>query len=90
MRNSSEATDGVITYEFLTKNKKIVSISIEDSEVNPQFKIQGPKEIIHKAIGGLGEENEIEAWATEKHLKTEAQRIFAILETTKMLETGEF
>lgn len=92
MRNSSEGTDGVITYEFLTKNKKIVSISIEDVEENPKFLIRGPIEIISKAIGGIGDDDEEngETFVTEKHLNTEAKRMFAVLETTKMLETGEY
>lgn len=73
----------MLTYNFFTKDQKPVTISIEDSETSPKFEIRGPKEIIFKAIGGLGEENEVEAWATEKELNTEAKRTFAILEVLK-------
>jgi hypothetical protein len=89
MKHASEMLNGVMTYEFVTKNKKIVAISMEDEIENPQFKIKGPKEIISKVVAGLGEENETEAWVTEKHLKTEAQRMFAVLEIAIMAQRGE-
>lgn len=73
----------VEVYKFPTAKGEVV-ISFEDSE-KPQFKIQGPKEIISKVIGGIGSENETEAWATEKDLKTEAQRMFAVLEVMKIV-----
>lgn len=72
------------TYKFKTE-KGEVTISFTDDSEKPEFVIVGPKEIISKAIGGIGEENETEAWATEKDLKTEAQRMFAILEIMKVI-----
>jgi hypothetical protein len=84
MENNTETADNVLNYEFITKDKKVISISIEDTEVNPKFKIKGPKEIISQAIGGIGEDNETEAWATEKELDTEAKRAFAMLEVLKI------
>lgn len=79
--------NGMLTYEFLTKNKKIVTISIEDSEINPKFSIRGPKELIHSVIGGIGFENQedTETTATEEHLNTESKRMFAVLEVLKSL-----
>lgn len=74
----------VETYSFATK-KGEVSISFSEDE-KFSFLITGPKEIISKAIGGLGEENEIEAWATEKELNTEAKRMFAVLEVLKLIK----
>lgn len=85
MTQASEISNGVYTYEFLTKNKKIVTIMIEDAEENPKFLIKGPKEVIAKVVGGRGEEDDVEAWATDKNLKTETQRMFAILEIMKLI-----
>lgn len=87
MKNSSTIENDIITYEFITKNKKVVSISIEDSLENPKFKIVGPKEIINKAIGGIGVENadNTETTVTEVDLKTEAKRMFAVLEIIKII-----
>ena len=85
MKASSLIKNNVLAYEFFTKDKKVVSISIEDSDDNPSFKIIGPKAIISKAIAGIGEENETEAWATEKELNTEAKRMFAVLEILKII-----
>lgn len=89
MKNAVELKDGVLTYEFLTKKKQVISISVEDESENPKFSIRGPKEVISKVIAGIGDENETEAWVTEKHLKTEAQRMFAILEIMAMKQSGE-
>lgn len=88
MTNASEIQNGMCTYEFITKDKKIVSISIEDTEENPRFKIQGPKTLIHKVIGGIGFETEdnTETIATEAHLNTEAKRMYAVLEIMKILK----
>jgi len=47
------------------------------------FRIEGPKEIISKAVGGLGDEDLTRAWVTEKQLKTEEMRMFALVETLK-------
>jgi len=89
MTNASEISNGVCKYEFITKNKKVVTISIEDVEENPKFLINGPKELIHKAIGGLGFENQddTETFVTEKHLNTEAKRMFAVLEIFSILQS---
>jgi len=77
----------VINYEFKT-SKGVVKISFEDSDENPKFKIQGPKELIHNAIGGIGFENQedTETIATEEHLNTEAKRMFAVLEVLKNIK----
>ena len=76
----------VISFEFPIKDKEPIIIFIEDSEESPKFKIQGPKEIIHKAIGGIGFENQESTitTATEEHLNTEAKRMFAVLQTLKI------
>lgn len=81
--NIGSATE-LVSYEFKSK-RGVIKISLEDVAENPKFRIQGPKEIISKAIAGIGEENETEAWATEENLKTEAQRMYAILEAVKLL-----
>ena len=47
------------------------------------FRIEGPKEIMTKAVGGLGGENETIAWITEKELKTEEMRLFVLIEIMK-------
>ena len=77
----------LVTYEFSSK-KGTVKISFEDSTENPKFKIQGPKELIHKAIGGIGFENQddTETTATEVNLNTEPKRLYAILEVIKLLK----
>lgn len=80
--------DNVMNYEFKTKQGK-VTISMEDVEQNPKFRIQGPKKLIAQAIAGIGEENDTEAWATEEHLKTESQRMYAVLETLKNIKDNQ-
>lgn len=88
MTNASEISNGVCKYEFITKNKKVVTINIEDVEENPKFLIKGPIEIISKAVGGIGDEDEEngEVFLTEKHLNTEAKRMFAVLEIFSILQ----
>lgn len=76
--------NGDITYQFKTK-EGVITISFDDEVNSSKFRIEGPKSIIGKAIGGVGEENEKEAWATEENLKTEAQRMYAVLEVMKIL-----
>lgn len=80
--NKETAINGEI---FVQKTPK-GDIMINFEETEPfKFLIRGPKEIISKAIGGIGDENETEAWATEKDLKTEAQRMFAVLEVSRIV-----
>lgn len=76
-----------VTYEFSSK-KGTIKISFEDTNENPKFKIQGPKDLIHKAIGGIGFENQedTETTATEVNLNTESKRLYAILEVIKLLK----
>lgn len=78
----------LIKYEFKAK-QGIVKIYFEDTTENPIFKIQGPKEIIQKAVGGKGFENQddTETIVTENELKTEAQRLYAVLEVIKLITT---
>lgn len=75
-----------LSYEFLTNDNKKVTFEIEDSDENPKFKIQGPKDFMQKLVGGLGENNETEAWVTEKELKTEAKRLYAIMEVMRAIK----
>jgi hypothetical protein len=77
----------LVTYEFSSK-KGTVKISFEDTTENPKFKIQGPKELMHKSIGGIGFENQddTETTATEVNLNTEAKRMYAVLEIMKLLK----
>lgn len=83
---STSLENNLMSYDFLTKDNKKVSVQIEDSDENPKFKIKGPKDFMQKVIGGLGEENETEAWVTEKDLKTEARRMFALMEVMKLVK----
>ena len=88
MTNASEISNGVCTYEFIIKDKKVVTVMIEDVEKNPKFLIRGPIEIVSKAIGGIGDEDTEngEVFVTEKHLNTEAKRMFAVLEIFSILQ----
>ena len=88
MTNASEISNGICKYEFITKNKKIVTITIEDVKENPKFLIRGPIETISKAVGGIGDEDyeNGEVFVTEKHLNTEAKRMFAVLEIFSILQ----
>lgn len=66
-------------YDFIFETKKgDVKISFTDDD-KPEFKIEGPKEIISSVIGGIGDEDESKAWATEKNLDTESKRLYAVL-----------
>lgn len=76
----------MVSYEYSTKDGKKVTISFEDTPEKPEFKIQGPKEFMQKVFGGLGEENETEAWLTEVQLKTEARKIYAIMEVMSAIK----
>lgn len=83
---STESADlDLIQYEFKTKQGN-VKISFEDISTNPTFELRGPKELMSKVIAGIGEENETEAWVTEKHIKTEAQRMYVMLEIIKLTQ----
>ncbi len=85
MENINETLSSLIHYEFSSKSG-VVKISFEDCEQNPKFRIEGPKHILSKAIGGIGGENGTNAWATEKELNTESKRMYAILETIKAIK----
>jgi hypothetical protein len=81
----------LMTYEFFTKKGEKISISIEDTEENPRFKIEAPTEIMSKIIGGIGFETQDGKTTiiTENNLDTEAKRMFVVLELTKKIQTGE-
>lgn len=85
MENINETLSGLINYEFSSKCGTI-KVSFEDCEQNPRFRIEGPKNILSKAIGGIGGESGLNAWATEKELNTEAKRMYAILEIIKAIK----
>ena len=87
---NTEETSELVQYEFKTK-KGVVTIGFEHVIEHPKFKIQGPTELIQKAIGGLGFENQEDTitTATEVHLDTEAKRMYAILETLKAISKSE-
>lgn len=85
MSTKNETDNEICVYEFLTKSKELVTITIEDVTENPKFFIKGPKALISKVIGGIGDEDETEAWVTEKELKGETVRTFAILELMKLI-----
>lgn len=84
--STATVENNLMNYEFMTKDGKKVTVEIEDSEENPQFKIQGPKELMQKVIGGLGGENETDAWVTEKELNTEAKRTTILLEVMQLIK----
>lgn len=80
---SEEKTEKVVeNYEFSSPSGKVTIAFTEGDDL--EFYIHGPKEVIAKAIGGLGEEDETHAWATEKNLDTEAKRLYAVLEVLKI------
>jgi hypothetical protein len=84
---SIENADELVKYEFKTK-KGNITIEFEDAIENPRFKINGPKDLIHKVVGGKGFENQknTETTVTEAHLKTEAQRMYAVLEIFNLIK----
>jgi len=72
-------------YELGYMEDKMHRIKISFSE-NSKIRIEGPISIVSKAVGGLGDENyeTKTVVVTEKHLNTEAKRMFAILELSKL------
>lgn len=48
--------------------------------LNLAMKIQNN---FHSVVAGLGDEDETLAWVTEKHLKTESMRMYALMEVMK-------
>lgn len=73
----------MIQYNIFTSVGEI-SIAFDDETEKPTLFIHGPKMIISKAVGGLGEEDEIMAWVTEKELKTIPVMMYTIIEVIKI------
>lgn len=65
----------------INTSKGPINVEFDDEPIS--FRIEGPKEIISKVVAGLGDEDDKRAWVTEKHLKTEAMRMYALLEIIK-------
>lgn len=83
---STQNTDlDLIQYEFKTR-KGNIKISFEDVQTNPAFELRGPKELVQKVVAGIGEESETEAWVTDKHIKTESQRMYVMLEIFRIIQ----
>lgn len=76
----------VDNYYTIFTSKGQVKISFGEENGKFSFEVRGPKEIISKAIGGIGDEDEKTAWATHENLKTEEQRIWAVMEVTKIAQ----
>lgn len=68
----------------ISTQKGNIKISFTDEE-NPSFRMEGPKELISSAIGGLGEEDDTRAWVTEKELDSEAKRLYAIIKVFEIV-----
>ena len=49
------------------------------------LKVKGPKNIISDSIGGIGDENETEAWFQDKDFKTASEAVSNILEILKTM-----
>jgi len=47
------------------------------------LKVKGPKEIMSKAIGGRGDEDEKEAWFQDKDVKSPSEAVSNVLEILK-------
>ncbi len=64
-----------------------VKVTITDGD-KPSFRIDGPISVVSKAIGGKGDENYATntVVVTEKHLRTEASRMYAIMELSKICQ----
>jgi hypothetical protein len=75
-------------YEYkLNHSKGPIYVTLEEGE-NFSIKIEGPISVVSKAIGGIGSENNAEQTVvvTEAHLKTEASRIYAIMEISRLCQ----
>lgn len=75
-------------YEYrLPHSAGEINITVCEGDDN-SIKIKGPISVISKAIGGIGDENYADntVMVTNKHLKTEASRIYAILEISKICQ----
>jgi len=75
-------------YEYkLNHSKGPIHITLEEGE-NFSIKIEGPISVVSKAIGGMGSENNAEQTVivTEAHLKTEASRMYAIMEINRLCQ----
>lgn len=72
-------------YELGYMEDKMHRIKISFSE-NGKIRIEGPISIVSKAVGGLGDEDyeTNTVVVTEQHLKTEASRMYAVLELSKL------
>jgi hypothetical protein len=71
--------------EKYTINTSKGPVHIEFESIDEiKFRMEGPKEIISSVVAGLGDEDTERAWVTEKHLKTEETRMYALLEVIKL------
>lgn len=61
-----------------------VAISFSDGETLEKLTIFGPKLIVSKVVGGLGEEDEHNAWVTEKDLETVPKMMYTLVEVLKV------
>ena len=73
----------MIQYNIFTSIGEL-SISFDDEQDTPTLYIYGPKPIVAKVLGGIGEEDELMAWVTEKDLVTVPKMMYAILEIIKV------
>lgn len=81
-----EEKEVVDSYEYLFPHSAgDINITVcEGGESS--IKIKGPISVISKVIGGVGDENYADntVVVTNKHLKTEASRMYAVLEISKL------
>lgn len=68
-----------VLYTIKTENGDITVECGDDHTL----KVKGPKEIISKAIGGRGDENETEAWFQDKDFGSASEAVSNVLEIIK-------
>jgi hypothetical protein len=66
----------------ITVGKKSIAIHCNADNT---FMLKGPKDIISKAIGGRGDEDETMAWIQDKDMHTSSAAIFSIVEIMKVM-----
>ena len=70
----------------ITTDKGTVTVECGDDHT---LKVKGPKDLISKAIGGRGDEDEKDAWFQDKDFGSASEAVSNVLEILKVMTQTE-
>lgn len=80
-----ETKEHAVVYS-ITTDKGLVIVECGDDHT---LKVKGPKDLIHKAIGGRGDEDEKNAWFEDKDFGSASEAVSNVLEILKVMTQTE-